>query len=127
MPGVSSASTGGARLTLLRDKRRPSLAPGCMLSVTGRAPQHSLSLSCRTRSPYAPWGFDHHIGHLQALRMMSQSSHALVLRCVSAFALHRETHGVADAMIGEPLPLSLPLSSAPPLTQNEGVSPVVAG
>ena len=126
MPGVSSASAGGARLTLLRDKRRPSLAPVCMISVTGRALQNPLSLSCRTCSPYAPGGFDHHVGHLQALRMMSQSSHALVLRCVSAFALHRETHGVADAMIGEPLPLSLPLSSRALLTQNEGVVPVAA-
>src|SRR6266498_1197943 len=56
VPGVSSASTGGARLTLLGDKRRPYPAPVGMLSVTGRAPQNSLSLSCRTRSPYAPRG-----------------------------------------------------------------------
>src|SRR5437016_4743843 len=71
--GVSSASTGGARLALLGDKRRPHLAPVCMTSVTGRAPQNFLSLSCRARSPSAPGGFDHHVGHLQALRMMSQS------------------------------------------------------
>jgi hypothetical protein len=36
---------------------------------------------------------------LWALRMMSESSHAPFLRCFRAFASHRETNGVADAMI----------------------------
>jgi len=31
--------------------------------------------------------------------MMSESSNAPFLRCFSAFASHRETNGVADAMI----------------------------
>jgi len=44
-------------------------------------------------------GFDHRVGHLWALRMMSESSNAPFLRCFSAFASHRETNGVADAMI----------------------------
>src|SRR5712692_7486194 len=44
-------------------------------------------------------GFDHRVGHLWALRMMSESSNAPFLRCFSAFASHRETNGVADTMI----------------------------
>ncbi len=92
------------------------------------AERHKIPFPCHAELArhMHPGGFDHHVGHLQALRMMSQSSHALVLRCVSAFALHRETHGVADAMIGAPLPLSLPLSSRALLTQNESVAPVAA-
>ena len=44
-------------------------------------------------------GFDHRVGHLWALRMMSESSNTPFLRGVSAVALPIETDGVADAMI----------------------------
>ena len=48
---------------------------------------------------YAVADIDHGVGHLWALRMMSESSNAPFLRCACAFASHREPHGVADAMI----------------------------
>ena len=58
---------------------------------------HDLRRTClKMRGIDEDVGFDHGVGYVWVLPMMSKTSHAAWRGCVGVFGMYRETHGVAD-------------------------------